>query len=295
VLDALILPPKFFLLNGSALSISWQVRRRVHREHAKNKRIAARSFTVKKKVLIPQVELSEEGIPKAYQAYEDIFSETETYNLSDTVKTTHAINLQNENKFPYDSIYKLSESELEVLRNYLAENMEKGWIKKLIFPAGVPILFVKKPDGSLRLYVDYRALNKFIIKNRYPLFLIDETIDRLTETKVYTKLDLRDAYHRIRIKPGDEWKIAFRTRYGHYEYMVMPFGLTNAPATFQTYINEALNGYLDAFYVAYMDDICIYSDSLKEHEEYVRKVLDRLRKYGLYAKLFKCEFHKTEI
>jgi hypothetical protein len=147
----------------------------------------------------------------------------------------------------------------------------------------------------LRLCVDYRALNKFIIKNRHPLPLIDKTIDRLAGIKVYIKLDLRDVYHRIRIKPGDEWKTAFRTRYGHYEYIIMLFGLTNAPATFQAYINEALDGYLDIFCVAYMDDICIYSDSLEEHKEHVRKVLDRLRKYGLYAKLSKCEFHKTEI
>jgi hypothetical protein len=147
----------------------------------------------------------------------------------------------------------------------------------------------------LRLCVDYRALNKFTIKNRHSLPLIDKTIDRLARAKMYTKLDFRDAYHRIRIKPGDEWKIAFRTRYGHYEYMIMPFGFTNAPATFQAYINETLDGYLNTFYVAYMDDICIYSDLLEEHEEHVRKVLNRLRKYGLYAKLSKCEFHKTEI
>jgi hypothetical protein len=112
--------------------------------------------------------------------------------------------LQNESEPPYGPIYKLSESELEVFRNYLAENMERGWIKKLTFPAGAPIFLVKKPDGSLRLCVDYRAFNKFTIKNRHPLPLIDETIDRLAGAKVYTKLDLRDAYHRIKIKPGDE-------------------------------------------------------------------------------------------
>jgi hypothetical protein len=173
--------------------------------------------------------------------------------------------------------------------------MERDWIKKLISLAGAPILFVKKPDKNLRLCVDYRAFNKFIIRNRHPLPLIDETINRLAGIKVYTKLDLRDAYHRIRIKPGDKWKIAFRTRYGHYEYIIIPFNLTNAPATFQAYINETLNNYLDTFCVAYIDDICIYNDSLEKHEEHVRKVLDRLRKYGLYAKLSKCEFHKIEI
>jgi hypothetical protein len=205
VLGALILPPEFFLFNGSVLSVSWQVRRRVHREHVKSKKIAARSLTIRKKVPIPQVKLSEEGIPKACKAYEDVFSETEVHGLPDTARTTHAIDLQNEGEPPYGSIYKLSESELEVLRNYLAENMERGWIKKSTFSAGAPILFVKKPDRNLRLYVDYRAFNKLTIKNRHSLPLIDETIDRLTEVKMYTKLDLRDAYHRIRIKPGDKW------------------------------------------------------------------------------------------
>jgi hypothetical protein len=173
--------------------------------------------------------------------------------------------------------------------------MERGWIKKSTFPAGAPILFVKKPDRSLRLCVDYRALNKLIIKNRHPLPLIDETIDRLAGTKMYIKLDLRDAYHRIKIKSSDEWKTAFRTRYRHYEYIIIPFNLTNTPAIFQAYINKTLDNYLNTFCVAYMDDICIYSDLLEEHKKYVRKVLDRLRKYSLYAKLSKCEFHKTEI
>jgi Reverse transcriptase (RNA-dependent DNA polymerase) len=162
-------------------------------------------------------------------------------------------------------------------------------------PAGAPILFVPKPDGSLRLCVDYRALNKVTVKNRHPLPLISETIDRMQGAKIYTKLDLRDVYHRIRIKPGDEWKTAFRTRYGLWEYTVMPFGLTNAPATFQAYINKALEGLLDITCVAYMDDICIFSDSVEEHAKHVREVLDRLRKAGLYVKLSKCEFDKKEI
>ena len=152
-----------------------------------------------------------------------------------------------------------------------------------------------KSDNFLRLCVDYRALNKVTVKNRHPLPLINETLDRLTGAKIFTKLDLRDAYHRIRIKRGDEWKTAFRTRYGHWEYTVMPFGLTNAPATFQAYINEALKGLLDVTCVPYMDDICIYSDSVEEHAEHVREVLTRLRKAGLYVKLSKCEFDKQEI
>jgi hypothetical protein len=141
----------------------------------------------------------------------------------------------------------------------------------------------------LRLCVDYQGLNKVTVKNRHPLPLIAESLERLAQAKIYTKLDIRDAYHRIRIKEGDEWKTAFRTRYGHFEYTVMPFGLTNAPAQFQAYMNEALAGLVNVTYIVYLDDILIFSNSKKEHVEHVREVLDRLRKAKLYVKLSKCE------
>jgi hypothetical protein len=128
------------------------------------------------------------------------------------------------------------------------------------------------------------------VKNRYPLPLIGEIMDRLVGAKVYTKLDLRNAYHRIRIREGDEWKTAFRTRYGHFEYLVMPFGLANAPATFQAYINQALKGLVDVSCVVYLDDILIYSRNREKHAQHVKEVLKRLRKHNLYAKLSKCNF-----
>ena len=154
--------------------------------------------------------------------------------------------------------------------------MRKGWITPSTSPAGAPILFVPKKDGTLRLCVDYRGLNAVTVKNRYPLPLITEILDRLVGAKFYTKLDLRDAYHRIRIRVGDEWKTAFRTRYGHFEYRVMPFGLTNAPATFQAYINTAMHGLLDEFCIVYLDDILIYSETEEEHRQHVCAVLERL-------------------
>jgi hypothetical protein len=125
--------------------------------------------------------------------------------------------------------------------------------------------------------MDYRGLNKVTIKNRYPLPLINETLNRLSEARFFTKLDLRDAYYRIRIKRGDEWKTAFRTRYGHFEYLVMPFRLTNISATFQSYINKALKGLLDDICVTYIDDIMIYNIIREEHTKYIRMILDRLR------------------
>lgn len=234
-------------------------------------------------------------LPSKYREYEDVFSKEGCETVQDIAGVTHAIDLEEGARPPHGPIYALSERELRILRDYLAEKEAIGWIRHSKSPAGAPILFVPKPDGSLRLCVDYRALNKVTVKNRHPLPLISETIDRMQGAKIYTKLDLRDAYHRIRIKPGDEWKTAFRTRYGHWEYTVMPFGLTNAPATFQAYINKTLEGLLDITCVAYLDDICIYSDSIEEHAKHVREVLDRLRKAGLYVKLSKCEFDKKEI
>ena len=131
----------------------------------------------------------------------------------------------------FGPIYVLSEKELKVLRGYLDENLKKGFIRESKSPVGYPILFAPKKDGSLRLYVDYRKLNDITIKNRYPLPNIGELQDRLGKAKIFTKLDLKGAYNLIRIKEGEEWKTAFRTRYSHYKYLVMPFGLTNVPAT----------------------------------------------------------------
>jgi Reverse transcriptase (RNA-dependent DNA polymerase) len=125
--------------------------------------------------------------------------------------------------------------------------------------------------------------------------LISETLDRLSGAKRFTRLDLRDAYYRICIKRGDEWKTAFRTRYGHFEYMVMPFGLTNALATFQSYINQALKGYLDITSIVFLDDIMMYSEEVEDHIKHVKQVLKRLRQFGLYAKLSKCLFNTTKV
>jgi len=185
--------------------------------------------------------------------------------------------------------------ELKVLKQYLEEKLKNGSIRPSTSPFGSPVLFVKKPDGSLRLCADYRALNRMTVKNRYPLPLISEIMDRIKGAKHFTRLDVRDAFNRIRVAEGEEWKTAFRTRYGHFEYLVMPFGLCNAPATFQAYINDALHEYLDVFCVAYLDDVLIYTDgTLEDHIRHVRTVLQRLLDRGLYVKLEKCEFHVEE-
>ena len=185
---------------------------------------------------------------------------------------------------------------METLKTYIKTNLANGFIRLSKSPAGAPILFDKKPDGSLRLCVDYRGLNNITIKNQYPLPLIGESLDRLGRAKRFTQLDLTNAYHRMRIREGDEWKTAFRTRYGHFEYQVMPFGLSNAPATFQGYVNKILAEKLDIFVIVYLDDILIYIKDLGQpHVEAVRWVLDQFRKYLLFANLKKCHFHQDKI
>ncbi len=156
-------------------------------------------------------------------------------------------------------------------------------------------MFTPKPYRALRLCVDYRGLNSMTIKNRYPLPLIDEILDRLSDARVFTKVNVMNAYYRLRIREGDEWKTAFRTRYGLFEYLVMLFGLTNAPASFQSYIHRVLRPYLDITVIVYLDDVLVSSRNPFQHEKHVREVPKALLKAGLYAKLSKCLFSVTRI
>lgn len=234
------------------------------------------------------------SLPSVYKDYAEVASEEDSSQLAEHSSSDLAIKTLPDAQIPHHPLYSLSTTELQVLRKYVDDMLSKGWIRRSKSPAGAPVLFAKKKDGGLRLCVDYRGLNKVTIKNRHPLPLINESLDRLGQAKCFTKLDIRDAYHRIRIKEGDEWKTAFRTKYGHFEYTVMPFGLTNAPAQFQAYIMEALAGLVDVSCIVYLDDILIYSESEEAHVSHVKEVLERLRKYKLYIKLSKCEWHATQ-
>ena len=172
-------------------------------------------------------------IPDEYSDFADVFSEEKALVLPErTELNEYAIDLEDGKQPPYGPIYSLGPVKLEILKTYIKTHLKTGFIRPSKSPAGAPILFDKKSDGSLRLCVDYRGLNNLTIKNRYPLPLIGESLDRLGRAKRFTQLDLTSAYHRMRIKEGNEWKTAFRTRYGHFEYQVMPFGLSNAPASF---------------------------------------------------------------
>lgn len=203
----------------------------------------------------------------------------------------HSIELAEGTEPPWGPLYSMSRDELLVLRKTLTDYLNKGFIRVSNSPAAAPVLFAKKPGGGLRFCVDYRALNKLTRKDRYPLPLIQETLESLTKAKWFTKLDVIAAFHRLRIAQGDEWKTAFRTRYGLFEWLVTPFGLANAPSSFQKYINWVLRDFLDEFCSAYIDDILIYSSgSLQDHREKVKQVLARLQDAGLQCDLDKCEF-----
>ena len=157
------------------------------------------------------------------------------------------------------------------------------------------MLFVKKKDGTLRLCIDYRQLNKLIVKNKYPLPRIDDLFDQLKGASIFSKFDLRTGYHQLKIKDVDVHKTAFRTRYGHYEFLVMSFGLTNAPAAFMDLMNRVFRPYVDQFVVVLIDDILVYSQDRESHDAHLRVVLETLRKEQLYAKLSKCEFWLNEV
>eukprot|EP00253_Pinus_taeda_P017694 PITA_17694 len=191
--------------------------------------------------------------------------------------------------------YRMSIPELTKLKMQLQELLDKEYIRPSVSPWGAPVLFVKKKDGTLRMCIDYRQLNKLTIKNKYPLPRIDELFDQVKGATVFSKIDLRSGYHQIRIKDEDIAKTAFRTRYGHYEFVVLPFGLTNAPATFMCLMNSIFHPYLDQFVLIFIDDILIYSRTIEEHYEHLRIVLQTLREHQLYAKFSKCDFFKEEI
>ncbi|GJT29324.1 putative reverse transcriptase domain-containing protein [Tanacetum coccineum] len=185
--------------------------------------------------------------------------------------------------------------EMQELSTQLQELSDRGFIRPSSSPWGAPVLFVKKKDGSFRMCIDYRELNKLTVKNRYPLPRIDDLFDQLQGSRVYSKIDLRSGYHQLRVHEEDISKTAFRTRYGHYEFQVMSFGLTNAPKIFMDLMNRVCKPYLDRFVIVFIDDILIYSKSRKEHEGHLKLILNLLKKEELYAKFSKCEFWLSKV
>lgn len=224
--------------------------------------------------------------------FSDVFPETLPCGLPPQRKIDHKIDIKPGSDTPHQRLYRMSDEELKTLREKLKELLELGYIRPSISPYGAPVLFAKKKDGSLRMCVDYRGLNSITIRNRYALPRIDEMLDRLYKAKYFTSLDLRSGYNQVRVHPKDIEKTAFRTRYGHYEFLVLSFGLTNAPATFMRLMNDLFHDYLDIFVIVYIDDILIFSDTLEDHRKHLRLVLQRLRDEKLFAQASKCNVGK---
>ncbi|KAK3554259.1 hypothetical protein QTP70_020113 [Hemibagrus guttatus] len=232
---------------------------------------------------------------QAYAEFREVFSKEKASRLPVHQPWDCAIDLLPNASPPRGRIYPLSLPESKAMEEYIEAALSAGHIQPSTSPAAAGFFFVGKKDGGLRPCIDYRGLNAITVPYPYPLPLVPAALEQLRGPRIFTKLDLRSAYNLVRIREGDEWKTAFHTTHGHYEYRVMPFGLTNAPAVFQALINGVFQDLLGKGLIAYIDDILVYSKSLEEHVLHVREVLSRLQRHHLYVKLEKCEFHRTMV
>ena len=227
------------------------------------------------------------------QEYPEVFEPRTT--LPPKRNIAHTIPLEQGHKPPFRPIYRLSPLELNEVERQITELLKQGLIEPSSSPFGSPVLFVTKKDGSLRMCIDYRGLNKITIKNKYPLPRMDQLLDALSGAKVFSSLDLQSGYHQIRIPEEDVPKTAFRTPFGHYQFKVLSFGLTNAPSTFQATMNDIFRPYLNKFVVVYIDDILVFSKTHEEHLRHLRLVFQALKDNDFKVKLAKCEFERPEV
>ena len=301
--DASIAPPGVKPLRVSRAAPATMVQ--LARRAETNQRISIMKVTMSdiEKALRPKKTVDpKRKLPKQYWPWLDVFSQRLADKLPEhRAGIDHQIPLRKDEQGkevspPYGPLYGMNQDELLVLRKTLTDLLDKNYIRVSNSPAASPILLVRKPGGGIRFCVDYRGLNELTVKDRYPLPLIKETLRNMAQARWFTKLDIIAAFHKIRVSDGEEWKTAFRTRYGLYEWLVTPFGLTGAPATFQRYINQVLQDYLDEFVSAYVDDIIIYSSSSRDdHRVKVQQVLKKLLKAGLQCDIEKSEFEQTSV
>ncbi|KAK3553387.1 hypothetical protein QTP70_003551 [Hemibagrus guttatus] len=235
------------------------------------------------------------NILACYSHFWDVFCPKKASKLPPHRPWDCAIDLIPGEPVPKGRIYSLTLPEEKAMEEYIKEALAQGYICPSTSPAASSFFFVAKKDGGLRPCIDYRALNKITVKFRYPLPLVPAVLERLHGATVFTKLDLRSAYNLIRIRKGDEWKTAFVTPTGHYEYRVMPYGLANAPSVFQDFMHEVLRDFLHKFVVVYIDDILLYSRSMADHQRHIAEVLHRLRDHNLFLKAEKCLFHQPTV
>jgi hypothetical protein len=256
--------------------------------------IAATSSTSNSELTATKEDYS--NVPDKYSAFYEVFSKKKANTLPPHRPYDHQIILQEGKKPPFGPIYSLSQVELDELAKYLKENLANGFISRSTSPAAAPILFVKKKSGELRLCIDNRGLNAVTVRDPPVLPLVSEMIDRLGNALYYTKLDVRNAYYRIRIKQGQEWLTGFRCKYGHFQYNVLNFGLVNAPSTWMAYLNDVLREHIDQTAVFFYDDILVFTNGdLDQHTKDVKAILQKLLDAELYIKAEKCEFDKTEV
>jgi hypothetical protein len=230
-------------------------------------------------------------VPSDYWENLKVFSQQEADVLPKHCPYDHKIITKPSKEHGFGPLYGMSQDKLLVLQKYLEEHLAKRFISASLSPVLSPVIFARKPGGGLRFCIDYWNLNEIAVKNWYPIPLIQENLNCPSKAKYLTKLDIISAFNWVCIKKGQEWLAAFCTWYDLFEYLVMPLGMANAPSTFQHYVNNVPQPYLDVFCTAYIEDILIYSDNLEDHKKHVNFVLETPKSAGLQLDIDKCKFH----